>query len=38
MPAVEGCLVMKPRPPVGWKEEVVIVTAWCGTVCLSILL
>lgn len=31
MPGVKGCLVVKPRPLVGWREEVMIVTPWCGT-------
>lgn len=27
-------LVIKPRPPLGWKEEVRFIAPWCGTVWL----
>lgn len=38
MLVAEASLVIKPRPPLGWKEEVVFIAPWCGSACLHILL
>lgn len=38
MLVLEARLVIKPRPPLAWKEEVVFIAPWCGSVCLHILL